>query len=447
MKFNGMVLAWTAIIMMIACFQTFAVCMVEEANGTEIGAEYYYSSITENAGETENPGEAKPVGDDVYFVISPSSKDETVPFSADAIKIAPRTESADIPLTESVDAADVSDSENESSDASNAGVLTGEVPEPEDEEQDYPEDSDSAEEEGYFPEDDDLYVVMPVPDDELDTSSATDVPENTENTDVSIDVSIPEGELFTVNIGGNRKTVDAYELVCAIVNTEISASSYGDEAIKAQAVAAYSYLKYHQANGLVPSVLVKYENMPDKIKRLVSEMWGVSCYYGGKPAQTVYSASTSGYTASSESVWGGHIPYLISVECPFDIYDPNFGVTVWFSEDDMRNSLEKSLNITLSDNPANWLRIISYVDVNYVAQLNVDGQASVTGRQMRENIMEFKLKSASFDVIYNDGYFVFTTYGYGHGVGMSQNGAKILAEQGYSYADILKYYFRGIEVY
>jgi len=41
---------------------------------------------------------------------------------------------------------------------------------------------------------------------------------------------------------------------------------------------------------------------------------------------------------------------------------------------------------------------------------------------------------------------VFSVWGYGHGVGMSQYGAHGMAEQGYGYEEILKYYYQDIEL-
>ena len=252
-------------------------------------------------------------------------------------------------------------------------------------------------------------------------------------------------ETFTAKFNGSTQTVNAYDLVCWIVNNEIS-ESFNDEAIKAQAVAAYSYVKYHNVNGLTPSVLVK-KNPSNHIKSLVSEVWGVCCYYNGSVAQTVYMASSSGYTADAEHVWGGSVPYLKSISCPFDAdYDPNYGVVTRVSESRMRNMLESCLGISLSGNPYNWMRIKSYVDGNYVYEVDIDGQTTISGRKMREGVFGYNLKSAAFDVHYDGSDFIFTTYGYGHGVGMSQNGANILAKQGYSYTQILKYYFTGIEV-
>lgn len=267
----------------------------------------------------------------------------------------------------------------------------------------------------------------------------------TVNTEAAGSVNINANETFTARFDGAVQTVNAYDLICWIVNNEIS-TSFSDEAIKAQAVAAYSYVKYHNVKGLTPSVLVK-KNPPQRIKDMVSSVWGVCCYYNGSVAQTVYMASSSGYTADAKNVWGGSVPYLKSVHCPLDAqYDPNYGSTMTVSESNMRSLLEGQLGITLSDNPSNWLVVTGYVDGNYVSEINVDGQKTISGRKMRENILNYKLKSAAFDVSYSSGTFTFTTYGYGHGVGMSQNGANILAKQGYTYTQILKFYFTGIEV-
>ncbi|MBQ8826819.1 MAG: SpoIID/LytB domain-containing protein [Oscillospiraceae bacterium] len=291
------------------------------------------------------------------------------------------------------------------------------------------------------------------------TTTSVSVPDLVINLDTTVSetsVSVPadtssstvapaSGEMFTVKINGSSHTMNSFDLVCQIVNNEIS-PYFSDEAIKAQAVAAYSYVKYHNENGLVPSVLVR-SNPSQRIIDMVSSVWGKCCYYNGKTAQTVYMASSSGYTASSKNVWGGNFDYLVSVPCPFDAQsDPNYGKVVRISEDGMRSAIERYFGIKLSNNPENWLRIKSYVDGNYVSEIDIDGQTVTSGRKMRESVLGYEINSASFDVSYADGVFTFTTYGWGHGVGMSQNGANILAKQGYTYEEILKYYYTGIDV-
>ncbi|MGN0637157.1 MAG: SpoIID/LytB domain-containing protein [Huintestinicola sp.] len=268
------------------------------------------------------------------------------------------------------------------------------------------------------------------------------VPSETELT-----TTTPEGtEIVTARFDGSVQEINAYDLVCMIVSTEMS-PSFDQEALKAQAVAAYSYVKYHNVNGLIPSVLVKHD-IPDEVRQAVDAVFGKCCYYNGTPAQTVYTASSAGTTASAENVWGGNpVPYLTSVSTPFDIAsDPNYGVITTFSESYIRSAFESYLGITLSDDPANWLTVTGRIDGNYVSSVNVDGQVTISGRKIRENVLKFGIKSWCFDVSYADGEFTFVTYGYGHGVGMSQNGANILAKQGYTYDQILQYYFPGITI-
>jgi stage II sporulation protein D len=108
--------------------------------------------------------------------------------------------------------------------------------------------------------------------------------------------------------------------------------------------------------------------------------------------------------------------------------------------------LESYFGITLSANPSNWLVITSFIDGSYVGNISVDGQVTTTGRKFREVIMNYNIRSAAFDIVYNGENFIITTYGYGHGVGMSQNGANILAKQGYTFDAILRYYYTGIIV-
>ncbi len=262
---------------------------------------------------------------------------------------------------------------------------------------------------------------------------------------------VPSGyngaEVFTVNFGGETQEVDAYSIVCMICATEMS-PSFSYEALKAQAVAAYSYVKYHNVNGLVPSVLVKY-SVPETIKSAVDEVFGQCVYYNGRVAQTVYTASTAGTTASASNVWGGNFPYLESVETPIDsMYDPNWGIVVQYTKDEMKYFIESYCGITLSEDPENWIKIMSYHDGKYVSEIYLDDVMSISGRRFREGLMHYGLKSWAFDVYYDpiEEVFNFTTYGYGHGVGMSQNGANILGRQGYSYVDILAYYFPGTNV-
>lgn len=274
----------------------------------------------------------------------------------------------------------------------------------------------------------------------LPTTEASE--ENAVTTTALIYTNMNGEEILTAKVEGEVQEFGAYELVCMIVSTEMS-PTFSREALKAQAVAAYSYVKYHNVKGLIPSVLVK-RTVPQEVSSAVAEVMGQCVYYNGKPAQTMYTASSAGTTADPQYLWGGQFPYLVSVDTSFDAdFDPNWGYVTTYSEEYMKSALERTLGITLSDNPENWLKVTSTVNGRYVSGVDIDGQVNISGMKVREKVLSYSLKSWAFDVSYADGVFTFVTYGYGHGVGMSQNGANYLGKLGWTYDQILQFYFPG----
>ena len=91
---------------------------------------------------------------------------------------------------------------------------------------------------------------------------------------------------------------------------------------------------------------------------------------------------------------------------------------------------------------AQWFGTPVLTPSGYVDSLPVCGQ-TVQGTALRKAL---GLRSACFTVVCQSGTFSFTTRGYGHGVGMSQWGAKALAEQGADYRAILAHYYPGTEL-
>lgn len=162
----------------------------------------------------------------------------------------------------------------------------------------------------------------------------------------------------------------------------------------------------------------------------------------GSLIHAVYSASSAGYTASSKNVWGTDYPYLQSRFCDLDKqYDPNYGRKVEYTSAEIKSKVLEKTGIDLTGDPSGWLSVETNVDGFYVGQMNVGGYHSytdssgdsvkITGRVFRERIMSFELRSSAFDVEYdaNSDKFIFTTYGYGHGVG-EPDGANALATYG-----------------
>lgn len=263
-------------------------------------------------------------------------------------------------------------------------------------------------------------------------------------------------EMLSVYAGGKVVTDDAATIVARAVMAEIS-DGFSEEAIKAQAVATYTYIRYYNDNG--SNAYAVLSTPTDKVTKCVNEVIGKGIYYNGSLIQAVYCASSAGYTASAINVWGVNYPYLVSQRTDFDeLYDINYGRTATFTADEMREYVSKNTGITLNDDPSSWFNITSRIDGNYVGSMTIGGLTSytkggktveITGRVMREEIMDFDLRSASFDISYDPSTatFTFTTYGYGHGCGMSQHGANILAAHyGYTYDQILTFYYPGTVV-
>lgn len=265
-------------------------------------------------------------------------------------------------------------------------------------------------------------------------------------------------EYYTVKslTTGGRVSGNGYDMVCMILNGEMG-PAFSDEALKAQAVAIYTYLRYCDANGLAPVVATR-SGYGDKIKNAVNAVQGQMLTYNGSVVNAVFCASTAGNTASSASVWGGSLPYLTGVTSDYDKYDPNYGVKRSFTAAELKRIIESKTNIELSaDDVENWFEIVNCTNGRYVGDIKIGGNTharvggrnvKLTGAVLRGSILgNNTLRSTAFDITYKDGVFTFTTYGYGHGVGMSQWGAQLMSTKGgYKYDQILLHYYNGAKL-
>ncbi len=291
------------------------------------------------------------------------------------------------------------------------------------------------------------------------TTSETTAPETTDSEPDNTDgnENSDNNEIFTVNAGGTIVTDTAVNVVAMAVMGEIR-DIFDDEAIKAQAIACYTYVKYYNMNG--QNAYIAKVKPSTKVINLVKQVIGKALYYDGTMIQAVYCASTAGRTASSKNVWGVDYPYLQSIDTSFidKEYDINYGRKVTFTSAEIKKFVLDNTGIELSGDPSQWITIDSYFDDIYVGYMTIGGQKSytsngkkinITGRAFREKILEYNIRSHCFTIEYDaaSDTFTITTYGYGHCVGLSQHGANILASKyGYTYDQILKFYYQGVEI-
>lgn len=234
---------------------------------------------------------------------------------------------------------------------------------------------------------------------------------------------------------------------------------FNEEALKAQVVASHTYaLHILQENGRLLSdsntcqafstkedLKNKYgdqfSDVWEKLTKIVDEVKNEVLTYQNKPIMAVYHAMSSGITESSENVWGKNIPYLQSVNSNFDENQKNYLSVITLPAEEVKMKLNTQYpDLLLTENPENWFYDISYDSSGYVMQIKV-GDTEMSGSKLRSI---FNLKSSDFAIDFHpeNNSFTFTCKGSGHGVGMSQYGANYLAQQGYSYAEILNYYYK-----
>ena len=170
--------------------------------------------------------------------------------------------------------------------------------------------------------------------------------------------------------------------------------------------------------------------------------------YNGKVAFTPYHASSAGTTNSSAEVWGGSYPYLIAVTSAYDPASSCRDLQTSLPAATVKEKVEAYLKITLPEDPSLWFDDYTANTAGYVSQVRIpDAKGvvhTVTGRQVRENILGYAIRSHAFTVTVSGDNLIFTTNGYGHGVGMSQTGANAYAaNEGWTCAQILSHYYPG----
>ena len=176
----------------------------------------------------------------------------------------------------------------------------------------------------------------------------------------------------------------------------------------------------------------------NKAKHAVSATKGIIVVFNGQPIEAVYHASSGYATKSSAEVWGGEISYLKSVKAPEGEAELTKKESV-ISYDKLSESLSGiSEGIVKCGNFGENITVFEQEN-ELCTSITVNGE-EFSSKAIKNSL---GLTSREFKIQKQKDSLLITCYGNGHGVGLSQHGANLLAKEGKSYAEILKYYYTG----
>lgn len=231
--------------------------------------------------------------------------------------------------------------------------------------------------------------------------------------------------------------------------------TFSEEAFKAQAVAARSYvlkkMNYNKENDydVVDTVSDqvyldstylksvwknKYIEKINKIKKVVIATTGEYLTYEGNIIDAFFFSTSAGYTENSEDVFSNTVPYLRSVKSEWDKSSPAFNSLTNL------NIYEFYLKLDLPYNEKLNIEVVEKTPTGRIKKIKINN-ILFDGTAIRNKL---NLKSNYFKIEQKDELVYITTKGYGHGVGMSQYGAEAMSKLGFKYDEILKYYYQGV---
>ncbi len=258
----------------------------------------------------------------------------------------------------------------------------------------------------------------------------------------------PTEPMLTVTMNGAVVTDTVTNILSQVVALEMS-SSWHPEALKAQAVATHTYIKYRHSIGDSAPAVVGRTSPAQSVIDVVSQVDDIIITTNGStPIYTPYTASVAGRTNASVEVWGGTLSHLVSVESKYDYLSPSYETSYTLTIEQVEEIAE-NIGATLGEDPSTWFNIIDYTSGGYTYHLSL-GDKSFTGTKFKDTYLRdigVSIRSAAFDIVYENDVFILTTRGYGHGVGLSQWGAQLYAvNEGWSYSQILTHYYTGVQL-
>lgn len=256
---------------------------------------------------------------------------------------------------------------------------------------------------------------------------------------------------------GIIETVPFEEYIVGVLAGEMP-SNFEEEALKAQAVAARTYVMkklnnnsnkgYDVVDTVENQVYIsdeelrkkwqdQYQERINKFRKAVVETKGEYLTYDGEVIEALFFSTSVGKTENSEEIFSKKLPYLRSVDSSWDAeVSPVFNDSFEFSLQEFYERLNIKYNDKIS------FKIIKTTSTGRIKTVKING-IEFSGSSIFDLL---DLRSTFFDINQVGNNVIVNTKGYGHGVGMSQYGAQAMAKKGYNYKHILSYYYQGTQI-
>lgn len=262
------------------------------------------------------------------------------------------------------------------------------------------------------------------------------------------------------------------DYVKGVVAAEMPAE-FHMEALKAQAIAARTYavsrtIRYNEGhpahpegpicNGIHCQAYLSFQQLGEihgegwiekywpKIAEAVDSTTNLGIFYTGEITEPLYHSTSGGQTEDIKDVFASDIPYLKSVSSPNEEEAPKFKNILTLTTEEFIGKIKSKYPEAKidKDNIAEKIKLIEKTSTGRVKKIAIDGKL-LGGSDLRQL---FSLNSTNFKISLDNKLNIIEiqTYGYGHGVGMSQWGANGMGKEGSSFEEILKHYYTGVEI-
>lgn len=256
-----------------------------------------------------------------------------------------------------------------------------------------------------------------------------------------------QGRIHVLGGGELALELDLDAYLSGVVATEMN-PSWHTQALRAQAVAARTYVvkaiaeaprgRGYDLRGDVLDQAFRPQVVQAAVAA-VAATHGRILTHQGRPATIFFSADNGGISEDPRFVWGFRLPYYAIQKDPFSNRVPAWTAKLTVADVARHLRLEPPTKLKLQRGPSGRVAFLLWTDA-------AGRETRVRGNDFRLAVGPRYVRSLLFDAELNGEYLVLSGRGYGHGVGMSQWGAKTMAERGLSYEQILNYYYPGAEL-